>query len=179
MVQTRRRDYGTPVQPPVVVDSADEVEVAVEEVEEELHLPLFIVDPPSGWGIGAFGDMEDHGGGSLGKDRYSRRAEGMAFNDWKIRFRSWQRTMRQRNPLFNDWWAFEQLPNHLEFEALQSYDAWFEDHKDALDMVEDYWTRRVELVTALKEGAAIPLARAGDDDEGDDEEEFSSDADAA
>ena len=106
MVQTRRRDYGTPVQPPIVVDSADEVEVAVEEVEEELSLPLFIVDPPRGWGINAFGDMEDHGGGSMGRDRYSGTVEGMAFNNWKARFWSWQRAMRQRNPLFNDWWVF-------------------------------------------------------------------------
>jgi hypothetical protein len=162
MVETRRQDYGTPVQPLVVVDSGDEVEVAV---EEEIGQPLFIVDPPKGWGISAFGDMEDHGGGSLGRDRYSGRAEGMAFNDWKTRFRSWQRTMRQRNPLFNDWWAFEQLPNHLEYEALQLYDTWFESHAYDLEEVEDYWTRRVELVTALKEGAAIPAARAMDDDE--------------
>ena len=62
------------------------------------------------------------------------------------------------------------MPNHLEFEALQAYDAWFEDHRDDLDAVEYYWIRRMELVTALKEGAAIPAARALDDDDDDDNE---------
>ena len=67
--------------------------------------------------------------------------------------------MRQRNPLFNDWWAFQQLPNHLEFEALQPHDALFEDHRHDVDAVEDYWICRVELVTTLKEGAAKDTPR--------------------
>ena len=33
--------------------------------------------------------------------------------------------------------------------------------------MEDYWTRRVELITALKEGAAILMARTTKDDEDD------------
>ena len=178
MVQTRKKDYGSPkyssVSDKVYLEDTDK-----EELEEVAHTPLFAVDPPKPWGFSAFEDMDDHGGGSMVRDRYSGRAEGVAFNDWKTRFRSWQRTMKQRNPLFNDWWAFEQLPNHLEFEALQAYDAWFEDHREDLDAVEDYWTRRVELVTALKEGAAIPAARALDDDDNDDNEEVSTSADAA
>ena len=121
MVKTRRRDYGTPVRPLVQIDIVDEVEEEIDtadKIERKVDLPFFTVDPRRDWKINAFGDMEDHGGGSMGRDRYSGRADGMAFNDWKTRFRSWQRTMKQRNPLFNDWWAFEQLPIHLEFEAL-------------------------------------------------------------
>ena len=40
--------------------------------------------------------------------------------------------------------------------------------------MEDYWTRRVKLNTALKKGAAIPMARATEGDEDDDEEEAES-----
>lgn len=46
------------------------------------------------------------------------------------------RTLQQWNLLFNDWWAFE---------ALYSYDIWFEDHRDDFDQMEDYWARLVEL----------------------------------
>ncbi len=171
MVRTRRKDYSIPVQPFVEENSTKKVvvdfEEGEEEVEEEVSLPFFAGDPPRGWWISTFQDMEDHGGGSSVRDRYSGRAEGMAFNDWKTRFRSWQRTMRQRNPLFNDWWAFEQLPNHLECEALQLYDSWYESHEEELEGVEDYWARRVELVTALKEGAAISAANVAGSGDGD------------
>ena len=105
--------------------------------------------------------MDNRGGRSCGsmRDRYLGRAKGIAFADWKTRFKSWQRTQRQRNPIFSDWWAFEQLPSHLEHEALQSYDSWYEEHKDQLLVVELYWTQRLELITTLKEGAAILDAR--------------------
>ena len=171
MVQTRTRDYNV----------FEEVDIRGAEGEEEPDLPFVSVDPPKTWGISAFGIMEDHGGGSMVRDRYSGRAEGVAFNDWKTRFRSWQRTQRQRNALFNDWWAFEQLPNHLEFEALQAYDSWYENNQDDLNEVEDYWARRVELVTALKEGAAIPAATTSRTSDGADGqgEEVTSGPDAA
>ena len=42
-----------------------------------------------------------------------------------------------------------------------------EDYRDDLDVVEDYWIRRLELVTTLKECAAIPIARAFDDNDDD------------
>ena len=47
----------------------------------------------------------------------------------------------------------------MEHEALQSYDSWYEEHEDQLLVVELYWTQRVELITTLKEGAAISDAR--------------------
>jgi hypothetical protein len=65
--------------------------------------------------------------------------------------------------LFNDWWAFEQLPNHLEAKAFYSYDIWCEDNKANLSEVEAYWAWRVELVKALKEGAAILAARVSEE----------------
>ena len=145
MVTTRRHHYGSP-KLTSVVDEADSEEANEKEVSLS-HVPLNLYVT---WESSTFTIMDDHGGGSMVRERYSGRSDGVAFNDWKTRFKSWQRAQRQRNPLFNDWWAFEQLPNHLEFEALQSYDTWFEDHRDALDGVEDYWTRRIELVTALK-----------------------------
>ena len=67
--------------------------------------------------------MDDHGSGFMVRERYFGRADGMAFNDYITKFRLWQRAKSQRNPLFNDWWIFQQLPNHLEIEVLQSYDT--------------------------------------------------------
>lgn len=39
---------------------------------------------------------------------------------------------------------------------------WFEDHTNAMDGMEDYKTTRVELVIALWEDVAIPLAKTMD-----------------
>ena len=33
---------------------------------------------------------------------------------------------RQWSPSFNDWYALELLPEHLEYEALQTYQQWSE-----------------------------------------------------
>ena len=142
------------------------------EGEDSSDLPVVLDDPPSvpdpprlsdcpsAWGISSFDDMDDRRGSYVAVwDRYLGRAEGIAFADWKTRFKSWQRTQRQRNPVFNDWWSFKQLPSYLEHEALQSYDSWYEEHEDQLLVVELYWTQRVELITVLKEGATIPDAR--------------------
>ena len=109
---------------------------------------------PKTWGVSTFDIMADeHGRASTStRDCYSGRSGGIAFVDWNTRFKSWQRTQRQRNPIFNDWWGFEQLPSHLEQEALHSYDSWYEEHEAQLLEVELYWTQRVELVTTLKEG---------------------------
>jgi hypothetical protein len=67
------------------------------------------------------------------------------------------REKRQRNTNFNDWYAFELLPQHLEHEALQTYEQWTEAHWMELRQVERYWETRVELVSALKEGATSSL----------------------
>ena len=64
---------------------------------------------------------------------------------------------RQRTPLFNDWYAFELLPQHLELEALQTYERWTARYAEDLLPIEDYWRDRVELVTALKESAVAML----------------------
>ena len=162
-MRTRRRDYDSPL---------DFVEESESEGEDSSDLPVVLDDPssvpdpprlsdcPGTWRISSFDDMDDRGGSSVAvRDHYSGRAEGIAFADWKTRLKSWQRTQRQRNPVFNDWWAFEQLPSHLEHKALQSYDSWYEEHEDQLLVVELYWTQRVKLITALKEGTAISDAR--------------------
>ena len=146
-MRTRRRDYDSQL---------DFVEESEGEVEDSSDLPVVLDNPPSVldpprlsdcpgiWRINFFVDMDNRRGGSVTvRDRYSSRAEDIAFADWMTRFKSWQRTQRQRNPIFNDWWAFEQLPSHLEHEALQSYDSWYEEHEEHLLVVELYWTQRV------------------------------------
>ena len=60
---------------------------------------------------------------------------------------------RQRTPSFNGWYVFEFLPQHLEFEALQTYSHWVEYHHEELQLVEKYWIERVEMMTTLKESA--------------------------
>ena len=120
MVRTQRQDYGLPKHNPIV-----EVADLEETNEGEFFVPYVAVDSHVTWRVSPSTIMDDYGGGSIVREHYSGRSEGVAFNDWKTRFKSWQRAKRQRNPLFNDWWAFEQLPNHLEYEALQSYGTWF------------------------------------------------------
>ena len=63
------------------------------------------------------------------------------------------RKKRQCNTSFNDWYAFELLPQHLEHEVLQTYEQWRDAHWMALRKVEWYWETWVELVSVLKEGA--------------------------
>jgi hypothetical protein len=92
--------------------------------EESSLLPNMTVDHFQRWNYKTFEDMDNHKGGSMVRDRYSGRANGVAFNNWKTRFWSWQGFQRQRNRFFNDRWTFEQLPNHLEAEPLQFYDIW-------------------------------------------------------
>ena len=76
---------------------------------------------------------------------------------------------RQWTPLFNKWYAFELLPQHLEAEALQTYSQWVAAHKDALQLVEEYWSMRVEMMTAIKETAVsfVPAASSVLKEEGD------------
>lgn len=86
----------------------------------------------------------------------------------------WQKTQRQQNLLFDNQWIFEQLPNYLEQmedeledETLQLYNALYEGHNDAIDVVEIYSAKCVESVIALKEDVAILIAKAlpsNDDD---------------
>lgn len=67
------------------------------------------------------------------------------------------REKRQRNPSFNDWYAFELLPLHLEYEALQTYKKWTNAHWRELHQVEWYSETHVELDSALKEGVTFNL----------------------
>ena len=67
------------------------------------------------------------------------------------------REKRQHNTNFNDWYTFELLPQHLEHEALQTYEQWSEAHWMELRQVKRYWEPRVELVSTLKEGATSSL----------------------
>ena len=89
------------------------------------------------WGTNILESMNDHSGEYMMRERYSKRADGVPSNDWKTRFRSCQRAQRQQNPFFNAWWVFIPLLNHFEFEALQLYDTWFQDHNDELNQVKD------------------------------------------
>ena len=69
---------------------------------------------------------------------------------------------RQQTPSFNDWYAFELLPQHLELEALQTYGTWTALHAAELRPVEDYWRDRMELVTTIKESAVSRVSASTD-----------------
>ena len=82
-MRTRRRNYDSPL---------DSVEESEGEVEDSCDLPVVLDDPPSvpdpphmsdcpgTWRISSFVDMDDRGGSFVAiRDRYSGRAEGIAF----------------------------------------------------------------------------------------------------
>ncbi len=114
--------------------------------------------------VDTFDEMEDDPHNMV-RDRFSGRAGGISLPDWKVRFQTWMKEKRQRSPTFNEWYAFELLPQHLEHEALQTYGRWTEEHSLQLLQVERYWEARIELISTLKEGAVsnlIPTLKDGD-----------------
>lgn len=56
------------------------------------------------------------------RDRFSDQAGTNSLQDWKIQFRTWKRKKQQYNTIFNDWYVFELLPQHLKYKALQTYE---------------------------------------------------------
>ena len=63
-------------------------------LDDALSIPDLprLSDSPGTKEISSFDDMDDRGGGSVAmRDRYLVRVEGIAFSNWKTRFKSWQR----------------------------------------------------------------------------------------
>ena len=97
-MRTRRHNYDSPL------DSVEENEGEVEDSNALLAAlddppnvpyPPRLSDCPSTWRVSSFDNMDDRGGGSVAvRGRYSGRAEGIAFIDWKTHFKSWQTTQR-------------------------------------------------------------------------------------
>ena len=131
----------------------DEAFEPISALDTDRRLPV--------WSVGTFDDMEDDHRHGV-RDRFSGRAGGISLPDWQLRFQTWMKEKRQRLSSFNDWYAFELLPQHLELEALQTYGRWTALHATELRSVEDYWRDRVELVTALKESAVARVPTFGD-----------------
>ena len=103
---------------------------------EPVVAPDEVCQPTSVWGtatrshvlwVRSFDQMEEETRGDI-RDQFSGRAGTISLQDWKIWFRMWMREKRQRNINFNDWYAFELLPQHLEYEALQTYEHWTDAH---------------------------------------------------
>lgn len=70
------------------------------------------------------------------------------------------REKRQHNTSFNGWYAFELLPQYLEYEGLHIYEQWRDAHWMELRQVKRYSEMLVELVSALKEGTTSSLLAA-------------------
>ena len=157
MVQTRSRYYRSPS--PDYLEGAHTVDFEPAVDTDEAFEPISALDTTSRLrvlSVGTFDEMDDDPRHVV-RDRFSGRAGGISLPDWKLRFRTWMKEKRQRSPSFNDWYAFELLPQHLEFEALQTYERWTDEHELQLREVERYWEARVELISALKEGAVASL----------------------
>lgn len=77
--------------------------------------------------------------------------------DWKLQFCRRMNKKHKKTPNFKDWYVFELLPQHLEFEALQKYESWTIFNEVQLQEVERYYKRRVEFIFALKKGAIASL----------------------
>lgn len=165
MVQTRSRYYRSPSPDYLDSDHIEDFEPVVDT--DEAFQPVSALDTTRRLrvcSVDTFDEMEDDPH-SMVRDRFSRRAGGISLPDWKLRFQTWMKEKRQRSPTFNEWYAFELLPQHLEHEALQTYGRWTEEHSLQLLQVERYWEARIELISALKEGAVsslIPTVKDGD-----------------
>ena len=106
-MQTRRHNYDSPLD--AMEESEGEIEdsnpqpVVLDDLPSVPADPPRLSDCPGIWRISSFDDIDDRGGGDVAvRDWYLSRAEGIAFVDWKTRFKSWQKTQRQRNLVFND-----------------------------------------------------------------------------
>ena len=87
--------------------------------------------------VGIFDDMEEDTWVGI-HDRFSGRVWTISLQKQKIQFHTWMQEKDQRNTNFNDWYAFELLPQHLEYKALQTYVQWMEAHWVELRQVERY-----------------------------------------
>lgn len=158
MVQTRSRYYRSPSPDYLEGEHTEDFGPLVDT--DEAFQPDSTLDTTRRLrvlSVGTFDDMEDDHRGIV-RDRFSGRAGGISLPDWRLRFRTWIKEKRQRSSSFNDWYAFELLPQHLEHEALQTYERWTETHWLELREVEQYWEARIELISALKDGAVATLA---------------------
>ena len=158
MVQTRSRYYRSPW--PDYLEDVHTTKLEPEVDTNEAFEPISALDTIIRlriWSVGTFHEMEDDHYGSV-RDQFSGRAGGISLPDWKLRFRTWIKEKRQRSSNFNDWYAFELLPQHLEYEALQTYERWTEGHQRQFREVEQYWKVRVELISALKDEAVATFA---------------------
>ena len=124
MVSTRSRYYRSPS--PDSPESAPSLDFGPGSDTDEASEPVLALDTDHRlrvWSVGTFDTMEDDHR-SVVRDRFSGRAGGISLPDWRLRFQTWMKEKRQRTPSFNDWHAFELLPQHLELEALQTYGRW-------------------------------------------------------
>ena len=162
MVSTRSRYYRSPS--PDYPESASYSDFGPGSDTDEASEPVSALDTDRrlrDLSVGTFDEMEDDPCHMV-RDRFSGRAGGISLPDWRLRFQTWMKEKRQRTPSFNDWYAFELLPQHLELEALQTYGRWSALHTNELQLVEEYWRGRIELVTALKESAVARLPTFAD-----------------
>lgn len=107
-------------------------------------------------------EMEDgHHNGV--QDRFSGRVMGIPPNERKLHFQASCHEQKHKAPIFDDWYTFELLPQHLQYEALQSYEEWTKGHVAELIGVEDYWIGQIKLIHALKEGVIDDMPSLEDD----------------
>ena len=118
MVSTRSRYYRSPS--PDYSESVSTTNLGPGLDTNEAFEPISALDTNRRlwvWGVGTFDDMEDDPRHTVW-DRFLEQAGGISLPDWRLRFQTWMKEKRQRTPSFNDWYAFELLPQHLELVAL-------------------------------------------------------------
>ena len=142
MVTTRSQHYHSPSPASSEVRSSDLLDVEPMIISDEIFRLISAWETITRshvlW-VGSFNEMEEETRDSIW-DWFSGRAGTISLQDWKIRFRTWMREKRQRNTNFNDWYAFELLPQHLEHEDLQTYEQWTNANWMELRQVERYWS---------------------------------------
>ena len=124
MVSTRTRCYRSPS--PDSPESAPSSEFGPRLNIDEAFEPVLALDTDHRlwvWSVRTFGAMEDDHR-QVVRDCFSGRVGGISLPEWRLQFQTWMKEKRQRTTSFNDWYAFELLPQHLELEALQTYGRW-------------------------------------------------------
>ena len=118
MVSTRSWYYRSPS--PDSPESAPSSDFGPGSDTDEAFEPVSALDTDHRlrvWNVGTFDAMEDDHRPVV-RDRFPGRVGDISLPDWRLRFQTWMKEKRQRTPLFNDWYAFELLPQQLELEAL-------------------------------------------------------------
>jgi hypothetical protein len=99
-----------------------------------------------------FEEMLSFGETMRTEQRFSGKPGTMGVKEFKTRVATAIRKAKQRKPEFNDWDAFELLPDLLEGPALQEWEGFNQEHAADIRQVEGFYGQQRRLLELIKEG---------------------------